>query len=286
MSASQVEGKGKAKYVWRVVGYFVLLAIINTITFEISSITPSSISSWVASILEGTFYLAATLALTWSFCSYLDRTSLGQLGLRKRKWFAYLGAGWLLGALLVFLMFAVLWVAGWVTVKIPNSWQGPDFVASMYSWLVIAFVEELAFRGYIMQGLSRAWGMPVAVAVSSLLFGGVHALNPNASILGVLTICLAGVFYAIAYLLTKSLWLPIGLHMGWNLMEVHILGMPGSGHTEPSILHTIAFGPELVTGGAFGPEGGILSLVAEVLGILVLLVALRIALARKELRNN
>jgi membrane protease YdiL (CAAX protease family) len=124
--------------------------------------------------------------------------------------------------------------------------------------------------------------MPIAVAVSSVLFGAVHALNPNATILGVANIIVVGVLFAYAYISTKSLWLPVGLHIGWNLVEIQVLGFPGSGHTEPSILHSMTKGPELVTGGAFGPEGGILTLAAALLGVAILAVSHQVAVGRKK----
>jgi len=285
-TVGQATGAGKARYVWRVVGYFVLLAIINTITFEIEAATSSFLPSWVGVLLEGLFYLGATLTLTWVFCHFLDRSSISQLGLQKRKWFAYLSAGLGLGALLIILAFTVFGAAGWLTVDRSDSWQSPAFVASVLTWIVISFVEELSFRGYIMQGLAKAWGMPVAVAVSSVLFGAVHALNPNASVLGVLNIIVIGVLLACAYLVSRSLWLPVGLHIGWNLVEIHVLGFPGSGYTEPSIVHTITHGPELMTGGAFGPEGGIVVLAATLFGIALLFISHQVAVGRRNSKES
>jgi membrane protease YdiL (CAAX protease family) len=272
----------KTKIVLRVVGYFVLLAVINLITFEIEEAMSSFLPSWVGVLLEGLYYLAATLTLTWAFCRFLDRSSVRQLGLQKNRRFLYLGAGLGLGALLIILVFAVLWAAGWLTVGRSDSWQSPGFSASVLTWIVISFVEELSFRGYIMQGLARAWGMPVAVAVSSVLFGVVHGVNPNATVMGVLNIIVVGVLFAYAYLVTRSLWLPVGLHIGWNLVEIQVLGFPGSGHTEPSILHSTTQGPELMTGGAFGPEGGMVVLAAALLGIAILVVSQRMAVGSKK----
>jgi len=277
--------QGKAKYVWRVVGYFVLLAIINTITFEIEGATSSFLPPWAGLLLEGLFYLAATLGLTWAFCRFLDRSSVAQLGLQKRGWLTYLSAGLGLGVLLILLIFGLLWAAGWLTVDRSGSWRSPVFVASVLTWIIISFVEELSFRGYIMQGLARAWGMPVAVAISSVLFGVVHSLNPNASVLGVLNIIVIGVLLACAYLVTRSLWLPVGLHIGWNLAEIQLLGFPGSGHMEPSILHTITRGPELMTGGDFGPEEGIMALVVALVGMATLFVSHRVAVGKNNTKE-
>ena len=84
-------------------------------------------------------------------------------------------------------------------------------------------------------------------------------------------ICVGGLFFAVAYLVTRSLWLPAGIHIGWNLTELHVLGLAGSGFSEPSLLHSAVGGPQWLTGGAFGPEGGILALAAWLLGIVLLL---------------
>jgi hypothetical protein len=123
--------------------------------------------------------------------------------------------------------------------------------------------------------------MPAAVIVSSLVFAMVHVLNPNVQPLAILSIFFAGLLLATAYWVSRSLWLPIGLHIGWNLTEIHIFGFAGSGLTEPALVRSVVHGPELITGGEFGPEGGILGVVAPLIGIAILVVGYRIALARK-----
>ena len=130
--------------------------------------------------------------------------------------------------------------------------------------------------------LGQALGTPIAVALSSLLFGAVHAFNPNATVLGIANIVVVGVLLACAYLVTRSLWLPVGLHIGWNLVEIQVLGFPGSGHTEPSLLRSITSGPDLMTGGAFGPEGGLVALGAALVGIAVLLIGYRVTTGRNS----
>jgi hypothetical protein len=96
-------------------------------------------------------------------------------------------------------------------------------------------------------------------------------IDPNVQLLAILNICVAGVFFALAYLVTGSLWLPAGIHIGWNLTELHVLGLAGSGFAEPSVRHSVVSGPQWLTGGAFGPEGGILGLAAWLVGIALLL---------------
>ncbi len=273
-TSAQTAKQPKLKYTLRVVVYFVLLAAINVGAFDgtrrvASWIVPSSAASQLVFLLGGICYLLGTLALTWGFCR-LDRSSLVDLGLQRRGWAARLLRGWGLGTLLVLLVFVALWVAGWVTVERASP-PLLAFTASVLTWIIISFVEELTFRGYIMQGLAKGWGMPIAVIVSSILFAAVHSLNPDADLLAIFNIFFAGVFFALGYLVTASLWFAAGLHIGWNLTLIHIVGFPGSGFTEPSLFQSTVDGPDLMTGGAFGPEGGLVGLGAWLLGIALLL---------------
>lgn len=263
----------------RVALYFVAMAVVNRIAFASVATLLPSIPDWLLDLLEGGVYLVGILILTWAFMRYLDRQPLVSLGLQARNWFSRLLLGIGLGAGLIGLVFVTMSIAGWLVAE-PGRPDLLPFLASALSWAALSFVEELTFRGYILQGLAKAWTLPIAVAVSSLLFGMVHLIDPNVQLLAILNISMAGLFFAVAYLVTRSLWLPAGIHIGWNLAEIHVLGFPGSGHTEPSLLHSTVSGPELVTGGAFGPEGGILGLAAWLLGI-ALLLGYWVALGRR-----
>ena len=277
----QTRSQPKYKYVLRAVGYFLALAVVNTLAYRVvgRSLEPVT-PEWLTILLENTAYLVGVLGLTWAFCHFIDRSSLRDLGLQKQRWFGKLAAGWGLGAFLQLLVFGTLLAAGWLIIE--RGTGSPIYlVASMVSWIIISFNEELSFRGYILQRLVPAWGMPAAVIVSSLAFAMVHVLNPNVQPLAILSIFFAGLLLATAYWVSGSLWLPIGLHIGWNLAEIHIFGFAGSGITEPALMRSVVHGPELVTGGAFGPEGGILGVVAPLIGIAILVVGYRIALARE-----
>jgi membrane protease YdiL (CAAX protease family) len=272
----------RLKYFLRALIYFLALALVNTLSYRgigdsLTRIAPS----WVAALVEGLVYLVGVVVLTSAFCRFVDRTSLRSLGLQAQGWLAKLAAGWGLGTFLQFLAFAALGIAGWLTVE-RAVWQPVDLVASIVGWLIISFNEELSFRGYILQRLAQAWGLPAAIVVSSLVFALVHVLNPNVQPLAMVSLFVAGLLLACAYLVSRSLWLPIGLHIGWNLAEIHLLGFPGSGRTEPALIRSVVSGPELMTGGAFGPEGGLIGLTATALGILILFVGYQIAVRSRN----
>ena len=268
------EAPHQAKYFWRAAAYFVALAAVNLVAHgELVSILSRSLPSWLAAALESVAYLLGVVALTWAFCHFVDRSSLRDLGLRRQGWLAKLALGWGLGAFLMLVVFGILVAGGWLTIeRVP--WQPLDMAAAVIGAVVVGFNEELAFRGYIMQRLGQAWGMLLGVLGSSLLFGLVHVLNPNATALGILSVSLVGVLFACAYLMTGSLWFPIGLHMSWNVVQMHILGFPGSGHVRPTLMRSVTHGPELVTGGDFGPEGGVVVIGASLAAVIVLLLLL------------
>ena len=270
------------KYFLRALGYFVALAVVNTLAYSGVGDTLRNVApSWAAVLAEGLVYLVGVVVLTWAFCLFVDRVSLRSLGLQTQGWLAKLATGWGLGTGLQLLIFATLAIAGWLTVE-RADWQPVDFGVSIVAWLIISFNEELSFRGYILQRLAQAWGLPAAVVVSSLVFAMVHVLNPNVQPLAMVSLFVAGLLLACAYLVSRSLWLPIGLHIGWNLAEMHLLGFAGSGAPEPALLRSVVTGPEVMTGGAFGPEGGLVGLAATVLGIIILVVGYQIAARRKN----
>ena len=98
------------------------------------------------------------------------------------------------------------------------------------------------------------------------VFGILHLGNPNATWISAAGIFLAGIFLAYGYTSTKQLWLPIGLHIGWNFFEGVVFGFPVSGLDMFTLTRITVSGPELVTGGAFGPEAGLILLPALALG--------------------
>ncbi len=134
--------------------------------------------------------------------------------------------------------------------------------------LLIVFIpavlhEELVFRGYPYQFLRR-WKRWLAILVSSLAFAAAHAGNSDVTPLALLNIFIGGVVLVLAYERHQRLWMPLGLHLGWNLMSGPILGYEVSGFAPgQSLLVTIVTGPALITGGGFGIEGSVVMTVVE-----------------------
>ena len=133
---------------------------------------------------------------------------------------------------------------------------------------VAAMAEEATFRGYPFQRLVEGTGPVAAVALTSTLFGLIHAGNPNVSRFAVGNTVLFGILLAVAYLRSGALWLPWGIHFGWNAMLGVGFGLPVSGVTLfAAVLRLRPAGPAWITGGAYGIEGGGLATIVIALAI-------------------
>lgn len=134
-----------------------------------------------------------------------------------------------------------------------------------------AVTEELMWRGVLFRIVEERIGTWVALVLTGLVFGLVHLLNENATLWGGIAIAIeAGGMLTAAYIATRKLWLPIGLHFGWNLAGSAIFSTEVSGNGTPQgLLDATMSGPMLVTGGGFGPEGSLYSVVFCVLATVV-----------------
>ena len=131
--------------------------------------------------------------------------------------------------------------------------------------VVAAFAEEAMFRGYALQTLTRARLAWLGVALTLALFGLAHLTNPNV-VPGftLINTAIAGLWFAVAYLRTRSLWLPLGLHWSWNWALGWFFGLPVSGLNLASnpLLRASDTGRLWLTGGSYGIEGGIAATIA------------------------
>jgi hypothetical protein len=144
----------------------------------------------------------------------------------------------------------------------PLGWGGVPNLASAVAFTVLAgILEEVVFRGFLFRLFSKIVGTWGALFLTASLFGAAHAGNRNATLGSSVAIAIeAGLLLGAAYALTNRLWLPIGLHIGWNFCEGSIFGMAISGNTvEPGMLRGSVAGRALLTGGAFGPESSLVA---------------------------
>lgn len=132
-----------------------------------------------------------------------------------------------------------------------------------WSWLVlfagVAVSEELFSRGLLMTVLKTTRSRAVILLVPAAIFAFLHAANPGFGWLPALNLFLIGLAFAVMFIRTGQLWLPIGFHLAWNFFQGNVWGMQVSGLETPSVAETYFTGPALITGGGFGAEGGVMT---------------------------
>ncbi|MEZ4860488.1 MAG: CPBP family intramembrane glutamic endopeptidase [Caldilineaceae bacterium] len=268
---------------WVVIQILSSLIIKSPLTTALAMAAPV-LTPIVGNLLFYSLNLVLVLLMTWWMARVIDHRALVDLGLQiDRHWWLDLCFGLLLGALLMTLIFGVEWLLGWAAVigyfhvGVANArflvmiWQ------PILLFVVVGINEELLARGYqlrnLAEGLQIAAISPRGAVIlawlfSSTLFGLLHILNPNSTWVSTVALMLAGVFLGLGYVLTGRLGLSIGLHMTWNFFQGSVYGFPVSGN-ELSTISFIAIhqtGPPLWTGGAFGPEAGLMGISAIFIG--------------------
>ncbi|HVV63896.1 MAG TPA: CPBP family intramembrane glutamic endopeptidase [Rhizomicrobium sp.] len=218
----------------------------------------------------------ALLVLYWLLVRSMEHRPALELSLRKAP--ALIPLGVLVGAGLFASTIAVLALMG--VAYVDGFAPERSLVAATNMAILAGVGEELVFRGALFRICEEMFGTLVALLVSAALFGAIHLANPGATPASGAAIALeAGLLLAACYAAARSLWLPIGLHFGWNFAESGIFGSVVSGNAFKGLFHTTLSGPETLTGGRFGPEA---SAVAVAICALAALAFLLVAVRRGE----
>jgi len=191
---------------------------------------------------------------------FVDRRPLRTFGIGfLPRWRRDLRSGLILAAAMLGVLMLGCKLLGYLSIQWTGS-QAPGItlLATFLILLLAALNEELVFRGFPLQVLIDGVGKWPAIIILSALFGALHINNPNSSPLGIINTILAGVLLSLAYVRTRSLWLPYAIHVGWNLGLGFVLGFALSGLGIASLWTTGVSGSDTILGGSYGPEGGLL----------------------------
>lgn len=233
-----------------------------------------------AAWMHGLIYLLALVfgVIAIAVYAYAKLPVLRSLGLTVSRWSPVeivIGLA-ISGFAITLTMFAELGL-GAIRLE-PGSLTGADFGSLIASLSLSAAFEELVFRVLLLSGLAVVLspvpgGRWIAVVLAATMFGAVHLDNPGATWVAALGTGLGGVMYGIAFLGTRAVWLPFGLHLGWNLSQ-GLLGFPISGYLVPGFFRAVPTDDTLLIydGGAYGPEAGIPGMLARfvVIGLVLL----------------
>ena len=265
------EAENRLRAGWRIALFFLALGIIgNAIIFGIQA----TIGGRPAPGLGRDFMMIGTLAVVMTAIlplgrRLLDKRNVVSLGLRfDGLAIKDLLFGWFLSGLMAAAFFAVLSLGGYLTID-AMAWDTSAFIWPLVGYfflhVLVGWWEELFFRGYLFDNLVAGLGMVLAIVVSCVLYGVVHMINPNASLLSGTIIVLFGWLRLYGLLSTKQLWLSMGMHMGWNFFQGPVFGFGASGHETFHLIEHTLDGPAWMTGGEFGPEASVVTIVIVLL---------------------
>lgn len=229
------------------------------------------------SVSNAASFIIAVL-LGWCCGKYFEGVPFRALGVSlTRDWLKNLIFGLLFGALTLISAVAVAVACGGLSFNLNQAHGstaiGLTLAVSLAVFFVGAAFEEALFRGYILQTFARANLAWMAIALTSLFFAAAHLGNENATLFSTLNTALAGIWFSVAYLKTRTLWLPFGLHLMWNWFQGAIFGIEVSGFTSLTtapLLRETDVGPVWLTGETYGIEGGIACTIAIIISILLI----------------
>jgi membrane protease YdiL (CAAX protease family) len=243
---------------WRFLAYWLLFFLI---LIAVSLVIPmGQVTTQLERLTLNTIpTIPAVVGALLLMARFVDHAPVARFGVTLHDRWSF---EFMFGAVVALGMLGVVTIVNGAYGGVKMLWSGSDIskvslVVTPTVLILSAAQEELVFRGYPLQVLMKAIGQWPAVWTMSAVFGVLHLRNPNATMLGAVNTMLAGVMLSIAYLKTRSLWLPYGLHLIWNLGLGFVLGYPLSGIKIDSLWSTVAGGPAWLVDPNYGPEGGL-----------------------------
>lgn len=283
---------------WRIVAHILVLALLfMPLLFNPFSIglSQNGLVDFIFRVIsENLSWIIVILSLLIAG-KFLDRRPFKSYGFAfDRAWWLDMGFGLALGALLMAAIFGVEYALGWATILPTNEPNQALFWDDMFFYLFlfigVGIYEEVISRGYWLRNIAEGLNFKrigpraallIGYVISSSIFGLLHFGNPNSSWFSTVNLILAGLLLGLPYLLTGELAISIGLHITWNFFQGNVFGFPVSGmRTGTTIITVQQSGPELWTGGAFGPEAGLIGIAAIFIGSLLILFWIKLTRQR------
>ena len=236
---------------------WVATGIVLTMFFDLERVAENQLA--VLALNDVALFIPAVAAMLLTV-RFVDRRPLKTYGIgflpgwRRQFISGLLLAAAMLGVLMLGCMLLGHLSIEWTGSQVP----GISILETFLILLLAALNEELVFRSFPLQVLIDGVGKWPAMVIMSALFGALHIKNPNSSPLGIINTILAGILLSLAYVRTRSLWLPYAIHVGWNLGLGFVLGFALSGLGIASLWTTGVSGSDTILGGSYGPEGGLL----------------------------
>lgn len=231
-------------------------------------------------VIISLFSLLGTLLVIWVFMKYLDKEKFINLGFNTKNRLNEFIIGIVIGAIIMTFGYLLLLFLGEITFQ-KTIFDFKEIILSILLFTIVALMEEILLRGYILRNLMVSFNNYVALFISSIIFASIHAFNPNLDLFSMINIFLAGILLGISYIHTKNLWFPIALHLSWNLFQA-FFGFNVSGQDSYSLIEFSISENSILNGGAFGFEGSILAVIA----IIITTIGIAFYYDRKKTNHN
>ena len=212
---------------------------------------------WIVSVVVS----AVMILLYATFVRLFEKKPAKDIALSRFP--AEAGKGLVIGALFMAAVVLVMMVFGLYRISSVGTDEPLSIISAFFLFLYVAVGEEILFRGVLFRWIDEKWGFFAALLISSLLFGALHIGQPGATWWSSLAIAIeAGLLLGVAYKYSGTLWLPVGIHWAWNFVQGNVFGFQVSGgDAGNSLIHASVSGPDLLTGGPFGAEASIITVV-------------------------
>lgn len=249
----------KSMPLWKWILLLIAGLILSMLLYGISGV-PAMVQGWLGWVLSilmaaamlGLYALAVRLFEgAWPkdlpLCKCLPHTGLGLL----------IGLGFFVLVVGIMMLAGAYHISDWIF-----DWK---VLLGHFVWfLLVAVGEEIIFRGVLFRWIDERFGFWWAIGISALIFGLVHWMNPNGTLWAGIAIAIeAGLLLGAAYKWSGTLWLPIGIHWAWNFSQGNIFGFAVSGNSAgESLIQAAVNGPDWLTGGTFGPEASVITVLA------------------------
>ncbi len=257
---------GQIKWQWRGLAFFVVYYLVaalglRLVQWALPATNEVGFRPETTRAIEYSVLAILGLVVTWGLLRVLDRRPIQSAGLCfHSEWLREFSMGLVLGVLFPVVVILALWAAGlgeWEVRRISLGDAALGLVINLVMWASMAVYHEVIWRGYLLQTISEGLGKIAGTFFMSFWYG---VLAPSVDFVSWLNMFMIGLVMSIAYFRSVSLWLPLGLHSAWYVIQGYVWGSPVQGTT--SVLSLGSYSPagsEWITGGAYGPEGGMVA---------------------------
>ncbi|MGX7108969.1 CPBP family intramembrane glutamic endopeptidase [Facklamia miroungae] len=221
----------------------------------------------------------STIIVTILLAKWFQSRKLNSFGFYKEAVFKKYGLGVLIATGLMAVIYLANLMMGSIVTQLNPQASWLAFILLLVGFMIQGMSEEILLRGYLMNGLASAWGVPVAILLNSIIFSAMHYGNSGVTILALINIALAGIFFSLLFYITDNMWLTGAAHSFWNFVMGVVFGVQVSGLNLPGTLFITQSKPNatLINGGDFGFEGGIV--------VTIILIIASIYLVSKRPKN-